>query len=291
MDFLNLVSGSDFNIDQFIDESFQNKPFVDKDGKTGYDHFKEEIKYDDSSIKVLVVGSKGIGKTYFLNDSDKPVVLSAIQIFTRPGLNIFDLAGDFVEIKFIEHIIKTSPNQVVVFMYNATNEQSFLDLETYWIPTTKSHELNYLFELNHSGERVVSQERARELADKHGLIFKEATEENLCSIAEDYSVIDTPEKKEERITKSKKRIEPKPLFDNKWQEQVAKTKLKEILLGSPMLETASEFVEKIKNGEKVDEEELISKICSIFLASDKLISKEEFQEQARKLEEEEKTHG
>lgn len=256
--------------------------------------FKEKINYQENGLMGTILGSSGVGKTALLKDDfitkniGKPTELEPIivpEIITRPNLNIFDQSGNS---KFHSYIGDNI--DFVIFMYNATDEQSFKDLETKWLPIlTKKYvegkkvpELQYLFESCFGGERVISQEQAMELAEKYNLKFRIANNENLCNIYCEYK--DTPEKQELRKQREESRFNPEPkklTIREQIRNQVIDEETKKATseITPDVVKSFAEQICKFKSGE-------IKDLSFMDLIPKPKTSKEDFEKRVKELEDE-----
>lgn len=152
-----------------------------------YDNNENEQDIEDS-IKIILVGNSGVGKTAIINryimdtftDELKPTLTmnyieKIIEINNKNiKINIWDTAGQEQYRSVNKLFIKNS--KIVIFVYDITSKESFKDLD-YWIKFIKN-ELGQMVLLGLAGNKMdliekeeVSEEEGKELAKKLDAFF------------------------------------------------------------------------------------------------------------------------
>ena len=176
-----------------------------------YDNNENEQDIEDS-IKIILVGNSGVGKTAIINryimdtftDELKPTLTmnyieKIIEINNKNiKINIWDTAGQEQYRSVNKLFIKNS--KIVIFVYDITSKESFKDLD-YWIKFIKN-ELGQMVLLGLAGNKMdliekeeVSEEEGKELAKKLDAFFYELLKKYLKSFFFDFQQIEKVERK------------------------------------------------------------------------------------------------
>ena len=145
---------------------------------------------DENSIKIILLGESGVGKTNLINISlDREFEQNSTSTIHSSYLEgildynnkkytyaLWDTAGQEIYRSLNKIFIKGS--KIILFVYAINNEQSFKEIE-YWINSAKEslEEGKYIMALigNKSDlyeEQKVSDDEAKELADKYSMKFE-----------------------------------------------------------------------------------------------------------------------
>ena len=147
----------------------------------------------EEKIKIILLGEISTGKTSLINvyfnygfsENEKTSVSSAffqgeITVNEKQYLvELWDTAGQEKYRSLTKNFIRES--NIVIFVYDITDEYSFNEIENYWVDTVKE-ELKDSAILGIAGNKLdlfeneaVDSKKGRELAEKIGGFFKETS--------------------------------------------------------------------------------------------------------------------
>ena len=191
---------------------------------------------EDNSIKLLILGDSGVGKTCFLMrfSDDKFVTAHLSTIGMDFKIKEIDVDGNTLQLKIwdtagqerYKTIAKSFYKRAegVILVYDCTSEKSFNNIRD-WIQQLTNHGCNEISKVlvgnkcDMSDKRKISFEQGKEFAETHGMKFFEASAKSAQNVEEAFRLmtkeIITQLMEKEKSMKNKKEDDGRVKIDPK----------------------------------------------------------------------------